>query len=61
LSESPADEAAIRILVEGLCGKQTEPVAAAPLRARGVDSVLPVLEPVIVATKAIGEHWIEYY
>jgi hypothetical protein len=47
LSESPADEAAIRILVEGLCGKQTEPVAAAPLRARGVHSVLPVLEPVI--------------
>lgn len=47
LSESAADEAAIRILVEGILGKQTEPAATAPLRTRGWPAVLHVLPAVM--------------
>ena len=47
LSESPADEAAIRILVDGILGKPTEPIALPPLRRRGWPSVLEVL-PVVI-------------
>ena len=47
LSESPADEAAIRILVDGLLGHPTEPVAGPRLRTRGWPSVLDIL-PVVL-------------
>jgi hypothetical protein len=42
LSESEADEAAIRILVEGLLATQTEPPSGAPIewRGRGKDALL---------------------
>ncbi|MBN2025022.1 MAG: hypothetical protein JW809_19755 [Pirellulales bacterium] len=40
LSESPADEAALRVLAGGLLGQETEPVALPPLRTRGWMSVL---------------------
>ncbi|MDM8009237.1 MAG: hypothetical protein QUV05_24110 [Phycisphaerae bacterium] len=46
LSESPADEQAVRILVEGLLGKVTEPAEPPPLRTRGwpsVSAVVPVV------------------
>jgi hypothetical protein len=48
LSESEADEAAIRVLVEGLLGKQTEPPAhMLPIRSRGYGAVFKVLRTVI--------------
>ena len=47
LSESPADEAAVRILVDGLLGRQTQLVNLFPLRTRGVSVVFSVLPPVI--------------
>jgi hypothetical protein len=46
LSESSADEAAIRILVNGILGKETEDVPSLPLRSRGwpyVHRVLPTI------------------
>jgi hypothetical protein len=46
LSESPADEAAIRILVDGILGRQTQPIVP-PLRSRGWPSVLHNL-PVVL-------------
>jgi len=49
LSESEADEAAIRTLVEGLLGKQTEPPAQMfPMRDRGYGAVFKVLPAVIL-------------
>ena len=47
LSESPADEAAIRILTEGLLGRQTQAVGLPPLRTRGWPSVLHVIPAVL--------------
>lgn len=35
LSESPADETAIRVLVEGILGRPTQAIAFPPLRTRG--------------------------
>ena len=46
LSESPADEAALRLIAEGVLGHPVEPVQP-PLRARGWPSVAQVL-PVIL-------------
>ena len=46
LSESPADEAAIRILVDALLGSQTQLVAAPALRTRGWPAVARVLPSV---------------
>jgi hypothetical protein len=43
LSESEADEAAIRILVEGLLGRKTEPTDLPFIRSRGFDAVLRIL------------------
>jgi hypothetical protein len=43
LSESPADEAAVRILVDGLLGGPTESIPPPPLRTRGWSSVLSIL------------------
>ena len=43
LSESPADEAAIRILVDGILGKQTQMVKLRPLRTRGLSGVFEFL------------------
>ncbi|MFQ5796704.1 MAG: hypothetical protein ACE5JP_16875, partial [Candidatus Bipolaricaulia bacterium] len=41
LSESPADEAAVRILVEGILGRQTQPIdPPRSLRIRGWTSIL---------------------
>jgi hypothetical protein len=47
LSESSADEAAIRILVNGILGRETEDVPSLPLRSRGWPSVIKVLPTVI--------------
>jgi hypothetical protein len=47
LSESPADEVALRILVEGILGMETQPIASPRLRARGWPSVLDVLPAVL--------------
>jgi hypothetical protein len=47
LSESSADEAAIRILVNGILGRETEDVSSLPLRSRGWPSVIKVLPTVI--------------
>jgi hypothetical protein len=46
LSESPADEAAVRVLVEGVLGIQVEQVQAG-LRARGWPNVAQILPPII--------------
>ena len=43
LSESPADEAAIRILTDGIIGRQTQPADMPPIRTRGVSSVFTIL------------------
>src|SRR5436305_10450078 len=47
LSEPSADEAAIRILVNGILGKETLDVPSLPLRSRGWPYVLRVLPTVI--------------
>jgi hypothetical protein len=47
LSESSADEAAIRILVNGILGRETEDVHSLPLRSRGWPSVIRVLPTVV--------------
>jgi hypothetical protein len=47
LSESSADEAAIRILIEGICSHPTEPVLPAAIRARGWEAVLASLPPIL--------------
>ena len=46
-SESEADEAAIRILVDGLLGTTTERPAMPPRRSRGVEAVFSTLRSVI--------------
>jgi hypothetical protein len=46
LSESPADEAAVRILVEGLLGARVQPTYP-PLRARGWPHVVQILPAVL--------------
>jgi len=46
-SESEADEAAVRILVDGLLGRETTRPAMPPRRSRGVDSVFATL-PVVI-------------
>lgn len=43
LSESPEDEAGVRILVDGILGIQTDHVAPPFLRARGWSPLLGVL------------------
>lgn len=47
LSESEADEAAYRILVDAVLGTATEPVRPANLRSRGWPSVIQVLPSVV--------------
>lgn len=47
LSESPADEAAIRILVEGVLGRETELPPMPPIRSRGHDAVIASLPTVL--------------
>ncbi|HUU83585.1 MAG TPA: hypothetical protein VM243_08780 [Phycisphaerae bacterium] len=47
LSESPADEAAIRILVDGILGEETELPPPFRLRSRGWPSVRGILSSVI--------------
>jgi len=47
LSESPADEAAVKILVEGILSQETTAVAPPRLRTRGWPSVLHILPTVI--------------
>lgn len=43
LSESPADETAIRILVDGIIGRLTQPADMPPIRVRGVSGVFTIL------------------
>jgi hypothetical protein len=47
LSESQADEAAVRILTEGILGRPTQRVDFPPPRTRGWPAVLRVLPPVL--------------
>ena len=47
LSESPADEAAIRILIEGIVGRQTQAVDMPPIGTRGVSGVFKILPTVL--------------
>ncbi len=47
ISESSADETAIRILVEGILGEATKPVEGPRLRSRGWTAVLEVLPAAI--------------
>lgn len=47
LSESAADEAAIRVLAQGILGVQTQTIPGPPLRSRGWPSVREVLQIVI--------------
>lgn len=47
LSESPEDEAAVRILVDGILGIETDHVAPPFLRARGWSPLLGVLPTVL--------------
>jgi hypothetical protein len=53
LSESSADEAALRILIEGILGRNTQPIAPPRLRARGWPFVLQILP---VALKYLHYH-----
>lgn len=43
LSESSADEAAVRILADGLLGRKTQQIVSPPLRTRGWPSALQVV------------------
>jgi hypothetical protein len=47
LSESPADEAAIRILLESILGRKTQELPSLPLRSRGWPSVIRVLPTIL--------------
>jgi len=47
LSESPADEAAVRILVEAVLGEPVELAPARSRRAGGIDGALSILGPVL--------------
>ena len=47
LSESPADEVAIRILIDGIIGRKTQPVDMPPIRVRGVSGVFNILPTVL--------------
>lgn len=47
LSESPADEAAIRILVGGILGRQTQMITLPSLRTRGLSGVFAFLPTVL--------------
>lgn len=47
LSESSADESAVRILINGILGRETQDVPSLPLRSRGWPYVLKVLPTVI--------------
>lgn len=47
LSESPADEAAVRIIVEGVLDSSTESIPPPPLRTRGWSSLPTILPGVI--------------
>ncbi|MGH7775264.1 MAG: hypothetical protein ACREQA_23805 [Candidatus Binatia bacterium] len=47
LSESPADEAAVRILIGGILGSSTQVVSYPPLRMRGWPSILQLLPSVL--------------
>ena len=47
LSESPADEAAVRILLEGILGEPIETPNSPPLRSRGYTSLVTVLPTIL--------------
>ena len=49
VSESPADEAAIKILVDAILGQETELVSAARLRPGGWPQVLQLLPSILKA------------
>jgi hypothetical protein len=49
VSESPADEAAIKILIDAIVGHETQLVSGARLRPNGWPNVLAVLPPIITA------------
>jgi hypothetical protein len=54
-SESPADEAAIRILTDALLGRPTEPADLPSLRTRGWPSVRQLL-PIVIKDLYYGFH-----
>ena len=47
LSESPADEAAIRILIDGILGRPTQSADMPPIQTRGVSGVFTILPTVL--------------
>ena len=47
LSESSADEAALRVLIDGILRRQTERVSLPPLRTRGWPSVREILPTIL--------------
>ena len=55
VSESPADEAAIKILVDGIVGEETELVTGARVRPGGWPHVLGVLPNILTALHYRGE------
>ena len=55
VSESPADEAAIKILVDAIVGYETELVSAARVRPGGWPSVLGLLPNIVTALHYRGE------
>ena len=55
VSESPADEAAIKILVDAIVGEKTELVSPARVRPGGWPHVLAVLPNIVTALHYRGE------
>ena len=53
LSESPADEAGVRILAEAMLGQEVEPVEPRSRRSGGISGVMNVLAPVL--------KWLHYH
>jgi hypothetical protein len=49
VSESPADEAAIKVLIDSIVGRETVLVSGARLRPHGWPNVLTLLPPIITA------------
>ncbi len=48
ISESPADEAAIRILIEGMLGRQIQLVSPVAVRSSGIDGAQKILSPTLM-------------
>jgi hypothetical protein len=54
LSESHADEVAIRILVDGILGRQTQPIALLPIWSRGSHHMGPATTQILAPGSRLG-------